>query len=162
MIKIAKRIIVTPTRCPDLPAKFFRERVGYSQISEAPSNKTTTSSRRPPCCQSDANCVAGSLAWEERAAYRQRGNEPPRFKSCPLLAHSGQSGYARVCLLLDQSGQVGRHLAEERRLLFVTLASLRAWAACRAAKIPRGGVTPPTLRWPALGSAGRRSCRWQR
>ena len=41
-------------------------------------------------------------------------------------------------------------------------ASPRAWAACRAARRPRDGVTPPTPRWSARGNLGRRSCRWQR
>src|SRR5262245_21365803 len=45
---------------------------------------------------------------------------------------------------------------------YFTPASPRAWAACRAAGRPRGGVTPPTPRWSARGNSGRRSCRWQR
>ena len=40
-------------------------------------------------------------------------------------------------------------------------ASPRVWAACRAVRRPKGGVTPPTPRWSAQGNPGRRSCRWQ-
>src|SRR5262245_26520156 len=45
---------------------------------------------------------------------------------------------------------------------YFTPASPRAWAAYRAARRARGGVTPPTPRWSARGNSGRRSCRWQR
>src|SRR5262249_52675733 len=35
---------------------------------------------------------------------------------------------------------------------YFTPASPRAWAACPAARRPRGGVTPPTPRWSARGN----------
>ena len=44
---------------------------------------------------------------------------------------------------------------------YFTPASPRAWAAYRAARRARGGVTPPIPRWSARGNSGRRSCRWQ-
>jgi len=37
----------------------------------------------------------------------------------------------------------------------ITPASLFAWAECRAATRPRGGVPPPTPRWSAPGNSGR-------
>src|SRR5215831_9202915 len=41
---------------------------------------------------------------------------------------------------------------------YFTPASPCAWAGCRAARRPRGGVTPPTPRWSARGNSDRRSC----
>jgi hypothetical protein len=45
---------------------------------------------------------------------------------------------------------------------FLTPASPRTWAACRAARTPRDGATPPKPRLLARGNLGRRSCRQQR
>jgi len=45
---------------------------------------------------------------------------------------------------------------------FITPAAQRAWAACRAARRPTGGASPPTPRQSARGNSGRRSCRQQR
>src|SRR5215468_2583355 len=45
---------------------------------------------------------------------------------------------------------------------YFTPASPRAWAAYRAARRPKGGVTPPKPRCSARGNSGRRSYRWQR
>ena len=64
-----------------------------------------------------------------------------------------------VCQLLTQSGQESDTW---QKGCFITPAWPRAWAACRAARRPRGGVTPPTPRWLARGNSGRRNCRWQR
>ena len=44
---------------------------------------------------------------------------------------------------------------------YLTPASPFAWAECRAAMRPRGGVTPPKPRQSARGNSGRRSFRWQ-
>jgi hypothetical protein len=47
-----------------------------------------------------------------------------------------------------------------QKTVVITPVSADAWAACRAARTPSGGVTPPTPRWSAQENSGRRSCRF--
>jgi len=75
-----------------------------------------------------------------------------------LRARTGPAGLLPMTL----SASAVQSQIDTWQKTFITLASLHAWAAYRAARRPRGGVTPPIPRWSARGNSGRRSCRWQR
>src|SRR5215472_8182436 len=81
-----------------------------------------------------------------------------------LSFFSSDCGEADPILSLRFSGSSAKKIDTWQKTAggYFTPASRRAWAAYRAARRPRGGVTPPTPRWSARGNLGRQSCRWQR
>src|SRR6516164_6233278 len=125
-------------------------------------------------------CCADSLNSPPESGHR------PTRRACPLsaksrLMHRSQDcrihglgslsffslpdcGEADSILSLRFSGSSVKQIDTWQKTAgcYFTPASPCAWAGCRAARRPRGGVTPPTPRWSARGNSGRRSCRSQR
>jgi hypothetical protein len=107
-----------------------------------------------------------------RALHRAL-SRPPCTQICDLGARVHRSPTVSVTRLqVCQQGvslsavkkfEMTKHLPSNsrKRPVVIMPASRRAWAACRAARRPKGGVTPPTPRWSARENSGRRSYRWQ-
>jgi hypothetical protein len=118
---------------------------------------------------SRSGSVGANAVLMVRRGNRARRSQPERHIAGVESAIAGQPGsdcLARVLLslTLTVSGRDTKQIDTGQKTAgcFITPASPRAWAACRAVRRPRGDATPPTPRWLVRGNSVRRSCRWQR